>query len=295
MYKRQVKDTVLEKVNTFEVKAPLEFVQLYDLDKTSTSYVFAYGGEENLIKLVELDSEFQNLKQIWEAKNVKNDRLDMRVPVWPTSVKFLKPFPEKSQEKDSLNYQFITVTHWSHLGKYKTVHGRKPLEYIDLLPNREPLTDLQISSTTAEVTANGNLESDDLNDFTFITRDTKKDVIKFNSTGRLIKKYGKGDIVGATSFTAVYQKKYLLQGGLDRYLRVFDLETSQLLVKVYIGGKVNFVTMMDENDIALPGRDANGVKLSEKDKKKRARREEMEEDAEQLWNRLESSNKKLKK
>lgn len=137
-------DKKLIKLASLGLKAPVEFLQLYDLEDTDTDkYIFAYGGEENLIKLVEIDSSFQSLKQIWEAKNVKNDRLDMRVPVWPMALRFLEPSPSKT-EKGKLNYQFAAITRWSHLTKYSTQHGRKPFAQIDLLPNREPLSQMEV-------------------------------------------------------------------------------------------------------------------------------------------------------
>ena len=280
-------DDKLEKLSTHELRAPLDFAQVYDNDvhnanpdANNKGFVVAYGGEENLIKLVKLERDFSSLKQIWEAKNVANDRLDLRVPVWPTALKFLDPVPT-TVDTSKLNYQFVVVTHWSHLGIYRTQHGRRPLKYIDLLPKREPLAQLEfVSSAECGKTELGNLKSSDFDKLVFVTTDLKKNVMKFNEKGRLLGKFGKNDITGAASFIKVVSEKYLIQGGLDNYVRVFDVESLRLLCKVYVDSTVNFVEVLDTEEI-----------LSEETlKRTREEREEEEEDPEALWDRLNEGN-----
>ncbi|EDO17554.1 hypothetical protein Kpol_534p34 [Vanderwaltozyma polyspora DSM 70294] len=282
--KHNSKKSKLEKINSFEVKAPLDFAQLYDLEGKMDKYILGYGGEENLVKLIEINKNFTDLKQIWEAKNVKNDRLDMKVPIWPVSLKFLEPYKGEKLEKDKINYQFTTVSRYSHLGKYRTQHGRKPLEYKDLLPNREPLTQLEVISE--KVTPIGNAQTSEFSDITFITTDTKKDVLKFNHDGRLLLKYGKGDILGSPTFITISKGKYLLQGGLDRYLRVFDINTNERIAKIYVGAKINYITLLDDDEIELPEVAKEKEKMKEKSKKRELEFEEDNDD--QLWNDLDS-------
>ena len=291
--------TNISKVITHEIKAPLEFVQLYDNDNNDgKDYIFATGGEENLIKLYKLTEDFQTLTKIWEAKNVKNDRLDMRVPVWPMSLKFLNP-SEKIKQKDQINYQFVTITRYSHLGIYQTQHGKKPLHYIDLLPNREPLTSLElIDSDNNKLTPLGNLRSSDITNFNFITTDTKNQVLKYTNTGRLIGKFGKSDVVGASNYIHIIPNKNLLiQVGLDRYLRVFDINTLHTLIKVYIGSKANFVELLDGNDVLLPdlaSKDSN-KETKNGSTKRTAKEDEEDEDPDSLWEELKRETKKAKK
>lgn len=283
------KNSKLVKLQSHEIKAPLEFAQLYDGPVKGGKFVFAYGGEENLIKLVEMSSNFKKLEQIWEAKNVPNDRIDLRVPVWPMAVRFLKSNEEATLDKDKLNYQFVAITRWSHLGIYKTQHGRKPLHYIDLLPKREPLTGLSMIGQISDLQ---NLLSDNINEFSFVTMDTKKDVLKFNEKGRLIGKFGKGEIVGMSNYIQCVNDKYLIQGGADRYLRVFDLKSTKLLVKIYMGSKINYIKMVDDHVIdraQLP------KPVSKKSERKRQMMEETEQDVEELWSKLENRSKRIKK
>lgn len=297
----------LTKVVSHKIKAPLDFLQIYDnenVKENEDELLFAVGGEENLVKLIKLTDNFEKLEMIWEAKNVKNDRLDMKVPIWPIALKFLDPKPTngKSNVENKLNYQFVVITRWSHLGIYQTQHGKKPLQYIDLLPNREPLTSLEFITTNKndeefELTKMGNLRSHDLTNFQFITTDTKKDVMKFNEKGRLLGKFGKSDIVGASNFIQfVDGTDYLLQGGLDKYLRVFDVNTLKTLVKVYIGSKINYIELLDDIELELPEVEDSNEKKTKDQKKKRniAIVEETEEDAESLWESLEPSKKSRK-
>lgn len=286
----------LNVVKAHELKAPMDFVQIYDNETNNKEIVFAYGGEENLVKLIKLFNNYLEIKKIWEAKNVANDRLDMRVPVWPTALKFLNPIKSDKIDSDKLNYQFVVVTHWAHLGIYQTQHGRKPLHYIDLLPGREPLSNLEmVVNNLEDLTPAGNLKSSDINNFTFVATDFKKNVLKFNNKGRLITKFGRDDIVGTPYFIRVINDKYLVQGGVDRYVRVFNLQSARRIAKVYVTGKCNNVIMLDDEEIEIPI-PAQEKKKAEQIRKKRQHQpeNETEQDVEELWDHLESGNKSKK-
>ncbi|QLL34961.1 hypothetical protein HG536_0H03360 [Torulaspora globosa] len=281
----------LTKIGTLEVKAPLDFAQLCDTEPNEAGdYVFGYGGEENLVKLVRMKRDGSSLSQFWEAKNVKNDRLDLRVPVWPIGLKFLSAYSPSDADPSKPDYQFVVVTHWSHLAHYRTQHGRKPLAYKDLLPNREPLTALELIGE--DITELGNLKVADFANFSFVTADLKHNVYKFDIDGKPIMKFGKSDITGASSFLGIYKQKYLLQGGLDRYIRIFDLATGSRLVKVYTGSKINSLVMLDSEEIGQI--DDSGPKL--------AKRKSVVQDEEtliaqddELWERLENNGGSVKK
>lgn len=286
----------LNVVKTHELKAPMDFVQIYDNETNDKEVVFAYGGEENLVKLIKLFNNYTDLEKIWEAKNVANDRLDMRVPVWPTALKFLDPIKSGNIDSDKLNYQFAVVTHWSHLGIYQTQHGRKPLHYIDLLPNREPISNLEMVADNADdLTPAGNLKSSNIDNFTFVATDFKKNVLRFNNKGRLITKFGRDDIVGSPYFIKVINEKYLVQGGVDRYVRVFDLQSARRIAKVYVTGKCSHVVMLNDDEIEIPI-PAEEKKKAEQIKKKRQHQpeNETEQDVEELWDHLESGSKSKK-
>ncbi|AGO13133.1 AaceriAFL023Cp [[Ashbya] aceris (nom. inval.)] len=280
----ELADGGLRLEKTFAVRGPVEFAQLYDLGEETDKLLFAYGGEENLIKLVEVSRDLEQLEQIWEAKNVKNDRLDLKVPIWPVALRFMRPAASAASE--GLNYQFLAVTRHSHLQFYQTIHGRKPLKSIELLPNREPTTSLEI---VGDVTPLGNVDATSLEGFSIITTDTKKSVLQFEPSGHLLGKFGGSDIKGFPSYIHVHGK-YLLEGGLDRYVRVFELKNRNMLLKVFAGGKVSSMLLLDVADVEMP--------LTKKEKKRRNKRvldeeQEREEDNE-LWAQLDGSSKRRK-
>lgn len=277
----KIEDSELKLVRSINsLRAPLEFLQLNDYS-TENLYVMGYGGEENLVKLVTLSKDYSDLKHVWEAKNVKNDRLDLRVPVWPMALKFLKPYSGAVIDDSKLNHQFIVVTRWGQLGKYRTQHGRKPLSFLELVPNREPLTTLQFLNASSQ---HGNLDDNDLDGaWRFVTTDTKRNVFKFDSQGHLLSKVGNKEISGAVT-TIKSLDKYLLQGGLDRYLRVFESESDKMLIKIYVGFVITDVLLLDDID--------EEARLKEVSKQ-RQQAEEIEE-RENLWKSLEGHTKKRK-
>ncbi|CUS21299.1 LAQU0S02e10550g1_1 [Lachancea quebecensis] len=285
----------LKLVSSNSVKAPLEFAQVYDLaaaqktnskHRASSQLTFAYGGEENLVKIAHFTSGYKTVKQIWEAKNVSNDRLDLKVPVWPTKLKFLEPASAGADE-GKVNFQFVTMNRLGFFRQYRTLTGRKPMLSKALLPKNEFATQLQ--AINSDVTPAGNIRSSSFDNLQFITSDLKKNVFSFTAASGPLGKYGNGDITGYASFLNI-QKNYLLQGGLDRYVRVFDPESRAMICKCYTGSKISSVVMVEEEEIEVPQ-----LKENKKRKPKHGDDKAEAEEDEELWSTLESSAKKLKK
>ncbi|SCW00537.1 LAFE_0C06370g1_1 [Lachancea fermentati] len=282
-----VEEDSLKTVQSHKVKAPLEFTQIYDLDEQMKNLVFAYGGEENLVKLADLSADFSTLKQLWEAKNVKNDRLDLKVPIWPMELKFLKPADGSFENK--INYQFITISRFSHYRKYQTIHGRKPISSKALLKKGESLALLKF--TNAELTPLGNLEKNEFEPLNFVTTDLRKNVMVFDSEGNLQGKIGNGDITGCVTFLDTYKHRYLLTGGLDRYARVYQLENKKLLCKCFTGGKISCLLILDDKEVEIPQTE----EISKKKKARKLTQEEHLADDEELWSKLDRKVKRSKK
>lgn len=126
----------------------------------------------------------------------------------------------------------------------------------------------------------------DFKDFEIVTADTKHNVYKFDIKGKLQLKFGKTDITGASSFLAVHDQKYLLQGGLDRYARIFDLQSGTRLAKVYTGSKVNYLLMLDDDQVGI---DKPKVTKDKKRKPEPEDEEEQEAQNDKLWHHLDKS------
>ncbi|AMD21298.1 HER019Wp [Eremothecium sinecaudum] len=272
---------------THELKGPVDFVQLYDLSSTMKEHIFAYGGEENQVKIVEVKRDLSHVTQIWACKNVPNDRLDLKVPIWPVALKFFGACEESNDSK--LNLQFLTISRYAHLRFYQTNHGRKPVKSIDLLPKKESLVSLQL---VGDLSPLGNAKSSKTDEFSIITTDTKTNVFQFSTSGQLLGKFGSSDITGFSSVAVAHKQRYLLQGGLDRYLRVFRLKDRELLMKVYTGGKITDVILLDEADIKLPS-DPKDEKKHARQMRKKSEMDELEAN-DDIWLELDSKKKKRK-
>ncbi|SCU77956.1 LADA_0A03048g1_1 [Lachancea dasiensis] len=282
----------IHRMLTHTVKAPLEFVQIYDNNavegkaKPQTSITIGFGGEENLVKLAKLSSDFENLDVFWQAKNVSNDRLDLKVPIWPMELIFLNSLP--SAEEEGENYQFLTISHLGHFRRYQTARGRKPMSSLPLLPKNEIASQIKIINRS--LTSSGNVIAANFEELKFLVTDSKKNIILFDTSGNVIGKYGNGDITGFASFVDVIEQRFVLQGGFDRYARIFDAESRNVLCKCYVGAKVSSIVLLDDKEIDIP-------QLETKTKKRKTRNTDDAADAEEdeeLWNSLEKSSKKNK-
>ncbi|SCU81257.1 LAFA_0C03642g1_1 [Lachancea sp. 'fantastica'] len=285
-----LKDNKLHIFKSHAVKAPLEFVQFYDnqIDVASKKRftTLAYGGEENLIKLAKLSPNFDKLEQFWQAKNVSNDKLDLKVPIWPMQLKFMNPTPDADVNGD--DYHFLALNRLGHIREYDTKRGRKPKSSHPLLPKNEIATNLQVLNT--DLTPLGNIKSESFDNLEVLITDSKRNVLACDTSPRTIGKYGAGEITGATTFVSVVEKKYLLQCGLDRYVRIFDVESRALLCKVYLGAKASSVLLIDDQEVEVPQPESSEKKRKVKDRDVEAEALEDEE----IWTTLEGTAKKTR-
>ncbi len=248
--------------------------------------IFAYGGKEKdvtIFSLFEPDSkkninEFKYIQK-WIGKNVKNDRLDLRVPIWITNIKFI------NLNNDFLKngWELITTTHYGQIRGYNTKTSRKPIYSVQV--SKFPFTDIT------------NL----LNEDEIICSDTHITVSSFNvKTGILSAKYpgSIGSIQSLYTFIPkTNEEKYslLATGGLDKYLRVFNLISREQVSKVYIGTKISSVWVLSGYDIETIEK-ANKKQSSYKKEKRKQTNDngnlvKDEESDEDVWDQLENLEK----
>ncbi|ODV97063.1 hypothetical protein PACTADRAFT_48828 [Pachysolen tannophilus NRRL Y-2460] len=257
-----------KKQKNYSVKSPVCAFIAHPLQKN----IFAYGGQENDLKIISLipkkndDSEFE-LKIIFQGKNVKNDKLDLRVPIWISKIMFI----DITVTGDT--YKLITATRYGQIRKYDTSHGRKPIA--DFKVSEKPLLTLSRTDNPNEI----------------ICSDTHVTTAKFDiSNGKLIGKY-KGAVGSIQSLNSYLEGNLLVTGGLDRYVRVFDLDSREQIAKIYIGSQISCVMMLDdEQDME---EEETTTKDKNERKKKRVYTEAQEkEEEEALWNELEAKTEK---
>ncbi|EGV62648.1 hypothetical protein CANTEDRAFT_115213 [Yamadazyma tenuis ATCC 10573] len=233
---------------------------------------FAFGGEENDIKLVSLfekpNKKFMSTKFepkiVFTAENVPNDFLDLRVPISVKHIKFLE------------ENKFISVTKYGQLRIYDTTIKNQPIHDFKIGP--KPIIQVAISEDNAILSDTTSL----IGKYSLTKIDSNATRINSASAGelrrpsvKLLGKFNEGTNTGATHAIYNFENKYVATGGLDRYLRVFDIKTRKLVAKVYLGTQISSIIVVEDD-------------------------EEEEDDEEDMWTQLETNTKepepkKLKK
>uniref|UniRef100_A0A6M2CRU3 Putative ribosome bioproteinsis protein nsa1 ovary overexpressed n=1 Tax=Rhipicephalus microplus TaxID=6941 RepID=A0A6M2CRU3_RHIMP len=174
--------------------------------------IVATGGKENDLKLWDL----KNLqKPVFVAKNVRNDFLDLRVPVWVTDMDFLK-----DSEK------IIAITGHHQVRVYDpNCRQRRPV--VDFEFDEYSLTCLSLTPRPEQVVVG-------------------------NSHGRVglldIRRKGmvhvyKG-VAGSIRAVCCHPTLPIVAScGLDRFVRVHDLHSRLLITKLYLKSRLNCLLM----------------------------------------------------
>lgn len=231
------------------VKGPLDAFTIHSKLRS----VVAVGGQERETEILELEwpeeEEKGTVKSMWEARNVKADQLHLRSPVWIKRIFFL----ECEEEEKEGAYKLLVVTRYGQFREYETRAGRRPRRAVTI--SQHPLLVCEAGCGDGA----GTVVASDAKTSTFVV--TMKDL---KMQGKLAG--STGAVQALNSFEGL-----MATGGLDRYLRVFDLATRAVEAKVYVGTHITAVLVLDGFT-----EEENGAK--------RARDEEAEDD--QLWDQL---------
>ena len=217
----------------------------------------ASGGKENNLKLFDVE---QIEKPVFAAKNVRNDSLDLRRPVWVTDIDFI----------DGEECKIVVGSGYHKIQVYDTRKQRRPIDEINW--EEYPITSISMAS-------NGN------------------DLIVGNTTGSMAsidlrKKQKNGSfkgIAGSISSIKCHQTQgFVICAGLDRFLRIYDEKTRGLLQKFYLKSRLD-CTLLSEH---LYGDDIFGKKTSSESadiKKKEIGNTEGNDDGDddEIWNEME--------
>ncbi|XP_061185658.1 WD repeat-containing protein 74-like [Saccostrea echinata] len=155
--------------------------------------IFATGGKENELKIWDVESS-EKLK--FTAKNVRNDWLDLRVPVWVTSAKFI-PMSEK----------ILTTTGHHQVRMYDMKAQRRPI--LDMSFDEYPITASSLCPRNENQIVVGNT----------IGKMAILDVRK----GRLVQVF-KGFAGAIRAIEHHSTLPVIVSCGLDRYLHVHSVE-----------------------------------------------------------------------
>ncbi|XP_071041287.1 WD repeat-containing protein 74 isoform X2 [Parasteatoda tepidariorum] len=218
----------------------------------------ATGGEENDLKVWDLNA-FE--KAIFMAKNVRNDFLDLRVPVWITDMKF--------QELNKI----VTCTRHHQVRLYDTRAQRRPV--IDMEFEKYPLMSLSLAHNENQI----------------VVGSSRGRMALIDLRKKLLVHVFKG-FAGSIRCVQCHPTQPLVAScGLDRFLRIHELNQHKLLKKIYLKTKLNtllYKTNLETTDSATNEPEKSVVPV------KPAKNDEEEDD---IWSAMPvvKEGKKIKK
>ncbi|KAK3808565.1 MAG: WD40-repeat-containing domain protein [Benniella sp.] len=215
--------------------------------------------------------------QIFKAKNVKNDHLDLRVPVWNTDFQFLS-------QHDMV--RIAVGTRYHQIRVYDTKSG-----------SRRPVVDKEVGDMPVVALANGKDASE------IVFSDTMTNVYAVDTlTGAVLGQY-KG-ITGVVTALATFipfedeSTVHLASVSMDRHLRIHEMDkTRKLLHKVYLKQRMTAV-VVGEYTPAEPAEDEEDGDTTKRSRKSEAGDKEDEDEVndDELWESMgKLQDKKTKK
>ncbi|BFY96973.1 hypothetical protein BsWGS_00013 [Bradybaena similaris] len=231
---------------------------LSHMDYSSASHLLATGGRENPLKIWDVTSPHQ---PVFCAKNVRNDWLNLRVPVWVTRTEFL-PGTNK----------VMTSTGYSQIRLYDpSSPQRRPVIEIQLddKGHKYPITALAGRSDSQLQVVVGTTVG------TLALADLRKKAI--------VKQYKAGTGGGIVDLKCHPSSPTFASGGIDGYIHWFDLNTSKKVHSMYLHSPINCLLFPPE--VPLSG-DNNCVLCEDVSKSVHAETENDEEE-DDVWDQLE--------
>lgn len=158
---------------------------------------------------------------IWKARNVKNDHLDLTVPIFDLDCAF------KTEN------QFFVSTAHRKIRLYDTkIKNCKPVFDHQFAYSKHPLNNILMSQCKSFVYVS------DAGGSVFYL-DPKKE---FKIVGKL-----KGASGSIRNMVLSENNPYIATVSLDRYLRVYNTNTNSLFQKIYLKQKLSAIALIDEN------------------------------------------------
>jgi len=207
--------------------------------------LFACGGKEHMLELWDLDSS----RSLWKEKNVAHDMLNLRQQVWITDLAFVP---------NTQGRELVTGTAWHQLRSYDSRAQRKALYSVEL--SDHAITCVDVSPDGRYVVlgdGGGRLQQ----------RDRRMN-------GRMVHVYH--GIGGSVRGIQMHQSEPMIAAaGLDRFMRVYDVNTRKQLNKVYLKQKLNAVLFSTQTK-----------EQAKADEEPERAADDEEEDGDEVWNEL---------
>lgn len=186
--------------------------------------LIATGGKgfRNCLKVYDLET----MQQVFKSKNLPNDFLQLEVPVWDTDVSFI----------DSTNNMLATCSRYGYIRVYDTRKQRRPIAQcgnaVDgTIKNAKEIPILTYSCMTTKGynlyvgAATGILHA-------FDYRKPKSPLHTYKG------------FTGSISDVGIDESgRFLYTSSLDRFVRVFDAESTHLLYQCYVKSKATKILL----------------------------------------------------
>ncbi|XP_046558535.1 WD repeat-containing protein 74-like [Haliotis rubra] len=196
-----------EDKNSIEIEAGKD---LFCMEQNpQKSHIIGTGGKENELKLWDLQ---RHSEPIFKAKNVKNDWLNLRVPVWVMGVQFL-PGSDK----------VVTSTGHHQVRVYDPQSSqRRPV--LDIEVDEYPLTAISLRYDQDNQVLVGNTQG-------------KMALVDLRN-GKVMQVY-KGFAGGIRDIKCHPSKPLVASCGLDRHIRIHDIDSREMVNKLYLKSRLN--------------------------------------------------------
>ena len=195
-------------------------------------YKFEWATASAGIKQEEGEEDAKSIAtSLWQARNVKNDRLHLRVPVWIRHIAFLPA------AADNL-YKLQIVTRSGLVRFYDSTEGRRPRQ--EVRASHEPVSTMACRLRPATL---------------WFPTPSRAPICSAQDSGAKgaaaaapLKMRGKlTGSTGAVKALALYgpHAELIVAGGLDRYLRVFENGAERAPVgKVFVGTHITAIAVI---------------------------------------------------
>lgn len=234
----------------FELPAPISVMRLDPF----CPGIFAFGGKENDLQVWTHGQEPEDQADAtysftphWNAKNVKNDFLDLRVPVWISDIACL-PSTDAGRPVERL----LACTRFQQIRLYETRKARRPTKSVEI--GEYPLSQMiVISPTPEEPTAPVEV----------IVIDSASSALHIDlASSRVIGSF-KGFSGAINNISLSSDRKTFIAGGMDGYLRTFDVRSHTQICSIYIGTKILACLMLPEEPEIKTEQDEDDIENDE--------------------------------
>ncbi|KAL4222572.1 WD repeat-containing protein 74 [Mactra antiquata] len=190
--------------------------------------VIGTGGKKSDAKIWDIDNPG---KPIFQVKNVKNDWLNLEVPVWVTAIQFLS------------DNKIVTATGHHQVRVYDPSVQRRPV--LDMTFDEYPITAMSLYNDNQVIV--GNTQG------SMALLDIRK--------GQCVHRF-KGFAGSIRSIQCHQSLPIVASCGLDRFFRLHDINSKQLLHKVYLKSRLNCLLMSKKEMILKDdGDDDSGAEV----------------------------------